>query len=249
VRLIADCGNSAVKLALAHDGGIWTHERLRPEEAALTAFIGPHRSALDELVLLPGSRAHADLLRSWWVKTVPGKPLQAVGAELPLPDLGQYEGCGADRVLAGLVATRQEGKPVIVVDAGTATTVTGWHFEPQAEPERRVRFLGGVIAPGARACIAGLSAAAPALPVVEPASPGASARQHDTRGAIAAAVGIGYGAMIGACIERLKNETGIATVVVTGGNASQLIEANVVPRLAYRPTLVLEGIEELARGR
>jgi pantothenate kinase type III len=248
MRLIADCGNSAIKLALAHDGGIWTHGRFHPRESELTEFVAPHRAALDELVYLPGSRAHAELLRAWWDRTAPGKPARAIGGEITLPHLGQYQGCGADRVLAGLVAARQEAKPVIVIDAGTATTITGWHYETHGQPAQRVAFLGGVIAPGARACIAGLSAAAPALPVVEPGSPQSSARQHDTRSAIAAAVGIGYGPMIAACIERLKAETRIVTVVLTGGNAGHLLEANVLTRLAYRPTLVLEGVEELARS-
>jgi pantothenate kinase type III len=249
MRLLADCGNTTIKLALAHDGGIWTHARVAPRDQAFEEFAGAHRAALDELVLLPTARASAEALRGWWSRSLPGKPAREIGAEIPLPDLGQYAGCGADRVVAGLVACRQESQPTIVVDAGTATTLSAWHWEPQAAPGRRVQFLGGLIAPGARACSVGLAALAPALPVVEPLAPQASARQHDTESAIAAAIGIGYGPMVAACLARLRTETGIRTVVLAGGNAGLLIESEVLPRLAYRPTLVLEGVEELARAR
>lgn len=248
MRLLADCGNTAIKLALTHDGGIWTHERLDAKPEALSGFVQPHREAISELVVLPGSNAHTMMLRRWWLEMGSGKPLRTIGAEIPMPDLGQYPGCGADRVLAGLVACRQQGKPVVVVDAGTATTLTAWRFIAHAEPARRIVFLGGLIAPGAKACSVGLTAMAPALPVVEPLGPATGALQHDTHGAIAAAIGIGYGPMIGACLARVQKESGIQEVVLTGGNASHLIEAGLISRLAYRPSLVLEGIEELCRG-
>jgi pantothenate kinase type III len=247
MRLLADCGNSTIKLGLAHDGGIWSHERVPPREDALTAFVQPHLRGIDELVVLPGSRAHAELIASWWARAGAGKPLRRIGAEIAVPDLGQYPTCGTDRVLAGLVACAQEGRSLVVVDAGTATTLTAWRYEAHADVARRTTFLGGLIAPGAKACAVGLSALAPALPVVEPLGPEAGACQRDTHGAIAAAIGIGHGAMIGACLERLRRESSIAEVIATGGACIALIATGIVPRLSYRPSLVLEGMEELVR--
>lgn len=247
MRLLADCGNSAIKLALAHDGGIWSHARLAPEPSALSGFAQEHLAAIDELVVLPGSAANADVIARWWADAAGVKPLRTIGREVAVPGLGQYPGMGLDRVVAGLVAARQEGRPVVVVDAGTATTLAAWAIQAPVCPTTLPRFLGGLIAPGARACSVGLSSLAPALPSVEPLPPGASARQHDTRGALAGALAIGHPAMIAACLARLRQETGIETAVITGGNAGALIDAGVLPRLAYRPTLVLEGIEEMCR--
>ncbi|MBA2480274.1 MAG: type III pantothenate kinase [Planctomycetes bacterium] len=249
MRLIADCGNSTIKLGLAHDGGIWSHERLAPREDALSAFVQPHLRAIEELVVLPGSRAHAELLAAWWSRIAAGKPLRRIGSEIPVPALGQYATCGVDRVLAGLVACRQERRSLVVVDAGTATTLTAWRYDAHADPARTIVFLGGLIAPGAAACAAGLSSLAPALPHVEPLGPEAGACQHDTYGAIAAAIGIGHGPMILACLDRLRRESTIAEVIATGGGCGALIAAGAIPRLAYRPSLVLEGIEELCRAQ
>jgi len=244
MRLLADCGNTSVKLALAHDGGIWSHARVTPTVEDIAAFVAPHLAALDELVCLPGSARHAALLGAWWSGHT-ARPMRTIGQELPLPALGQYPGCGADRVLAGLVAVPQEGRSVVVVDAGTATTLTAWLLVPGASPA--AAFAGGLIAPGAGACSAGLSLLAPVLPTVAPSAFAISSQQHDTRGALSAALGIGYPALVAACRDRLGRDAGIAHSILTGGNAPALLEAGVFARLDYRPTLVMEGIEEWCR--
>ncbi len=122
-----------------------------------------------------------------------------------------------------------------MVDAGTATTLTAW--------DACGRFAGGLILPGPHAMIAGLHACAPALPLVEPLGHAAPAAQQATPGAIAAAAGIGHPAMVQACLARLRSETGIANVVLTGGGATGLAEVLALPVL---PWLVLEGMERLS---
>lgn len=252
MRLLADCGNSTIKLALAHDGGIWLDARLPAGEAALDGFIKDHDAGITELAVMPGGRLNTDAIERWWARVGRGRRMRMVGAAGPaglaLPDLGQYPNCGADRVLAGLVACAQERRSLVVLDAGTATTVSAWLFtREERDPLLSVRFAGGLILPGARSCILGLTTQAPALPLVEPLGPSASARQHDTIGAIGAAIGIGYGPMVAACMLKLERESGIHDNLATGGNCSLLIESQVVTRLAYRPTLVLEGLELLCR--
>jgi len=244
MRLLADCGNTSIKLALAHDGGIWSHARVEPTPQGIGAFVQPHLAALDELVCLAGSARHAAVLAAWWAGAS-ARPLRTIGRDLAVPALGQYPGCGVDRVLAGLVAVPQEGRSVVVVDAGTATTLTAWLLAPDATPA--VRFGGGLIAPGVGACSAGLSQLAPVLPMVTPSAFTVSSQQHDTRGALAAALGIGYPALVGALRDRLVADAGITRCLLTGGNAGLLLEAGVFARIDYRPTLVMEGIEEWCR--
>lgn len=216
-RILADCGNTAVKLGFGR-------ERLRLSTEAAAAWLRAQDA--DELVLLPTARAAADALRAAWR----GR-LRTVGQDLALPDLGQYQGMGLDRIAAGLAAPH----PAIVIDAGTATTLTAW--------DAAGRFAGGLILPGPHAMIAGLRASAPALPLVEPLGAGAAAARHDTPGAIAAAAGIAHPAMVRACLERLAAETGIASAVLTGGGAPELAAAL---RLPILPWLVLEGMERLS---
>ena len=249
MRLLADCGNSTIKLAVAHEGWVWMSERLSPTEEALDGFFKPHAATVSEAAVLPGALSTATVLDAWWARVAQGRSVRRLGqAGLPLPDLGQYPQCGADRVVAGLVACTQERKSLVVIDAGTATTLSAWIFHPEeAHLERTVRFAGGLILPGARSCIAGLAAQAPTLPLVEPLGPSASARQFSTTSAIAAAMGIGYGPMVAACLLKLERETGVHDWLATGGNCGLLIDSLVVPRLSYRPTLVLEGLEMLCR--
>lgn len=265
-RLLADCGNSAIKVAACHEGGLWQHQRVLigngdAEKVAigLDAASAGQVAGAAELVVLPVSRAQARHAVAWWRRVGGGRPYRVIraatsaddglgGETLPLPELGQYAGCGADRVLAGLVAALQEARDVIVVDAGTATTFAAWRFRAGETGWNRVRFAGGMIAPGAHACALGLHTAAPALPLVAPDGPDSPAARHDTAGAIAAAVGIGHPGMIAACLARLRGDTGIDAVLITGGGAAPLLAAGVVPRLAYRPTLVLEGMAEVVRN-
>ncbi len=247
MRLLADCGNSTIKLGLAHDGGLWIHERLSPTESALDGFLTNHPQSVTDLVILPGAQATTAQVRAWWQRVGAGKPVRLIGEQIALPDLGQYPGCGVDRVLAGLAACSQERKDVVVLDAGTATTITAWRqVNPRIrDPLQNVRFAGGLILPSARACIAGLAKLAPALPEVEP-DYDAIACQMSTEGAIAGGIGIGYDPMIAACLARISLETDIGQAVITGGNAKSLLGGS-VSRLAYRPSLVLEGVEILLR--
>ena len=244
MRLIADCGNTSVKLAVAHDGGVWLQERLAAEPSAFDDFLRRH-AGVDELVLLPAAATTAAVVVAWWSAAGGGRPLRRVGGDITLPDVGQYPSFGLDRLAAGLGAVAQEQRSLVVVDCGTATTFSAWQHVA-GEPSRRgVRFLGGLILPGARACSAGLAAQAPALPVVEPWPVASSALQRDTVGALGAALGIGYNAMVAACLARLQADSGIPDVLVTGGNAGPLLGA-ALPRRTYRPTLVVEGVEVLA---
>lgn len=244
MRLIADCGNSTVKLAVAHDGGVWLQERLDLAPAAFDDFLRRH-AGVDELVLLPAASAGAAAVAAWWARAGGGRPLRRVGIEIALPDVGQYPGFGLDRLAAGLGAVAQQQHALVVVDCGTATTFSAWQHVPGQPSRSSARFLGGLILPGARACLAGLVAQAPALPAVELLPATTSALQRDTAGAIGAALGIGYGAMVAACLRRVQADSGITEVLVTGGNAGPLL-GEALPRRAYRPTLVVEGVEVLA---
>lgn len=221
-RLLADCGNTWVKLALGGD-----RIRLGVEPERLAHWLAGR--PVDELVLLPGATRTADILRAWW-----SGRRREVGRDIPIPDRGQYPGFGLDRVVAGVAA----GSDVIVIDAGTATTLTAWDVHE--------RFAGGLILPGAHALVAGLVGCAPALPPVEPLPPDAIAAQRDTRGAIAAAAGIGHPAMVAACLARLRQETGIHRLLATGGGAAALVAAGTVSADAVRPWLVLNGLAEIA---
>lgn len=212
---------------------MWLHERLPADPAAWNVFCEPHLPTISELVVVPTGRTAA-AVRAWWTGSQ-----REVGRDIIIPEHGQYAGFGVDRLCAGLAATAQERCDVIVVDGGTATTITAWTV---AGPT----VLGGLIVPSAGAWIAGLAAAAPALPVVEPQWQPVSAIARTPAAAIAAAVGIGFPAALQACVERVQAETGIRAVVTTGGGMVAIL-GGFLPRRSYRPSLVCEGAEILSR--
>lgn len=261
VRLLADCGNTTLKLGVAAGSNMVAHERLPVGRASLDDFVARHGADVRELVLLPGNRMHGDLVRAWWAETAPGRRLRVIGEDLLVPDYGQYATCGYDRVLAGAVTCAKEQRSVVVLDAGTATTITAWKWTTdsgnssapkdalQCALKGAPKFAGGLILPGAQACLDGLSAAAPALPQVTPFGPAATACQRDTVGAMSAAVGIGYGPMVAACLLKLERETDIHEVVATGGNIALIVESRILPTSAHRPALVLSGMAFLAENQ
>lgn len=226
MRLLADCGNSAIKLAALGPHGLQAVGTWAPVEGA--ALAGALATADELCAVVSGDCALAALVEAWAGRG----PLRLVGRELAPPDLGQYSGLGHDRLLAGLAAAADGD--AVVVDCGTATTFGAWRAS-EAGP----RFLGGLIAPGAEACLAGLRLRAPRLPPAGPIN-SESACQHDSAGAIGAALGIGYPGLVTACLHRLCAESGIARVVATGGQAERWL-----PQAIQRPLLVLEGLAAL----
>lgn len=150
---------------------------------------------------------------------------------------------GIDRVAAAAAAAmvRDPGRPAIVVDCGTATTVDLVSVDG--------RFLGGAILPGPGLLAKALAEGTSRLPAVAdldtgalPAMPGKNTQQ-------AIAAGIGYG-MRGA-VSRLVAEAAAAfggepQVFLTGG--SRGIVRDATPGATEIPDLVLHGIA-LAAGR
>ena len=153
VRLLIDCGNTAVKIAVARGSVLTAFQRLPAQRDSLDAALRAGDDA-SEALLLPGAEATTRAVRAWWAQAGRGRPLIALGDELPLPDLGQYASCGRDRIAAGLAAAARHGASMIVIDAGTATTLTAWRWsasDSTADPRQAVRFAGGLILPGADA--------------------------------------------------------------------------------------------------
>ena len=164
-------------------------------------------------------------------------PFRALAAEIPVPDLGQYATMGVDRILAGLSGVTQFG-PCIIIDAGTAVTLGAWTSGP--------RFLGGLIAPGPRACLVGLHHCAPALPLADSDGP-VAALATETVTALRSAIRLGHPAMIRACLQAMQNECKLGQVLITGGQASELLPQ--FPGALKCEHLVLDGLALLVETK
>ena len=140
---------------------------------------------------------------------------------------------GSDIVAASVAAMVKYPLPVIVIDMGTATTIT--------VVDEGNRFLGGAIVPGVALSINALSAGTSLLQKVQIEAPSKCISSTTTACMQSGAV-YGNAAMLDGMIDRFAAELGkTPSVVATGG-----IAAGIVPhcrhQIAYDEDLLLRGL-------
>jgi len=143
---------------------------------------------------------------------------------------------GIDRVLACYGAWHLSHRTsVIVVDAGTATTID--YMDHQGV------FRGGVIAPGITAMENGLRNHAPALPVVDRVRP-AFWPPKSTAEAIQWGITGSYQNMVRDHVQRFLVDDPGSVIWLTGGDAALLMNLG-QENTQYHPNLVFEGLRLL----
>ena len=157
------------------------------------------------------------------------------GLNIKLENPGQM---GADLVAAGVAALREHKPPLVIIDMGTATTMS------VLDPEGA--HLGGCVCPGLRISLEALTGRTSLLPGIQLDSPRQSIGRN-TADAMRSGVMYGTAAMLDGMIDRFREETGWDfTVVATGGLAKR-----VVPlcrhRIVYDRHLIIKGLAALYR--
>ena len=146
---------------------------------------------------------------------------------------------GADRIVNAVAAFEKyaaKGKPMIIVDFGTATTFCA--LLPTGE------YLGGAIAPGIGISAEALFQRTAKLPRVELIKP-ATVICKNTVNAIQAGILVGYVGQMNEIVCKMKEELGgEAIVIATGGFATTMAaESDVIDYV--EPFLTLEGLRIL----
>ena len=140
---------------------------------------------------------------------------------------------GADIVAASVAAMTEYPLPVIVVDMGTATTIT--------VVDRDCRFIGGAIVPGVALSMSALSSGTSLLHKVPLQAPKTCINSTTTSCMQSGAV-YGSAAMLDGMIERFEEELGAsATVVATGGIAPKILP-HCKKQIHYDENLLLKGL-------
>jgi type III pantothenate kinase len=244
--LAIDAGNSNLTVARIAGGEVIARRViLRPEvttattEAALRSLGDSDTTVLSSVVptLTPLLEAAAT--------TATGRPPHRLthtsphGLRFAVPEPATT---GVDRIAAACGALDHAAPPLIVVDCGTATTVTLIDRDTSGAP----LYRGGAIAPGGGTALAALRERAPHLP--EPAAPPLPDVGNTSATAIAIGALAGHAAMIDGLIDRLT--AAIATpgriaIFVTGGWARQCLPYLRHP-YTHDPDLVLHGLAAIA---
>lgn len=139
---------------------------------------------------------------------------------------------GADLVASSVGALQKYPAPIIVIDMGTATTLSYLG---------KNTYEGCVIIPGVRLAVEALSSRTAALPFISLEKP-PSVLGRSTIDAMRSGVLYGNAGMIDSMIQRMEEAAKpAATVVMTGGNA-EIIRPYCKREIIYDETLLIDGL-------
>ena len=249
--LTIDIGNSNIVLGGVRDDEIVFEARLRTEATKtsdqycvdlkiLLDVYGVNPKDIEGCII---SSVVPQVLNSFQtaIKKLTGKTSLVVGPgiktglNIRLENPGQT---GADLVVADVAALREHKPPLIVIDMGTATTMsvldaTGAH-------------IGGCIIPGVRISMDALTDKTALLPGLQLDQP-KQAIGRNTIDAMRSGIMMGTACMLDGMVERMEQELGSkTTVIATGGIAKFIVPLCKTPMI-YDKDLLIKGLAALYR--
>ena len=145
---------------------------------------------------------------------------------------------GADRIVNGIAAFeqygRQAGRPLIVVDFGTATTFDAVTVKGE--------YLGGAICPGVQISADALFQRAARLPRIDVRKP-ANVIGRTTVGAMESGLFFGYVGMVEGLVRRMDKELGGNALCVATGGLAEVIAPETSLIHHVDPDLTLKGLK------
>ncbi|WP_134685221.1 type III pantothenate kinase [Brevibacillus migulae] len=141
---------------------------------------------------------------------------------------------GADRIVNAVAAIHYYGTPAIVVDFGTATTIS--------YIDEKGQYWGGAIAPGINVSAEALVSRAAKLPRIELAKP-SSVIGRNTIASMQAGIFYGYIGMVDGIVNRMMQEQQVKAKVVATGGLSSLIANETESIDVVDPELTLKGLK------
>ena len=143
---------------------------------------------------------------------------------------------GADLVVDAVAAINEYGTPAIIIDVGTATTMSVVDISGN--------YQGGVILPGAQVALDSLVARTSQLPRISLDSPG-NVIGKNTVDCMKSGVIYGYASCIDGMLERISDEMNIEldkiNVIATGGLAREILECK--NKIIIDNALLLKGLK------
>ena len=145
---------------------------------------------------------------------------------------------GADLVVGCVAALREHKPPMIVIDMGTATTMSVL--------DKNGAHIGGCIIPGVKISMDALTDKTALLPGLQLDQP-KKAIGRNTIDAMRSGIMLGAACMLDGMVERMEAELGYkTTVIVTGGIAKFIVPMCKTPMI-YDKDLIIKGLAALYR--
>ena len=145
---------------------------------------------------------------------------------------------GADLVVGSVAALREHKPPLIIIDMGTATTMT--------VVDENGALIGGCICPGVKISMDALTDRTALLPGLQLDQP-KKAIGRNTIDCMRSGIMMGNACMLDGMVERMEAELGSkATVIATGGIAKFIVPMCKTP-IIYDKDLLVKGLAALYR--
>jgi len=249
--LAVDMGNSNIVLGVIDDRKTWFMERITTDtrrtdlEYAISIknIFELHRinprtleGAILSSVVPPLNPTLLDAIRK-----VTGLNSKLVGSGMKTGiniKMDDPKKVGSDLIVDSVAAKANYPLPIIVIDMGTATTITALNQDGD--------YVGGIIYPGLRVSLDTLSTRTAQLPHIDLEQPG-SILAKNTVESMRSGILYGTAAMMDGCIDRMEDALGCeATVVATGGLAP-FVSPLCRHRILIDENLLLKGLLILYR--
>lgn len=168
-----------------------------------------------------------------------GKPLIEVapgiktGVDIKIDDPAAL---GPDLLVGAVAGISQYGAPLILIDMGTATTISVITDQK--------RFIGGMIIPGVKVSLKGLTLNAAHLPDIAIQKPD-KLINGSTVGAMQSGSIYGHAACIDGMVERIWEDLGYKTAVVATGGFARVVIPCCKQDIVIDSQLLMKGLLEL----
>ena len=220
-RLASDCKKSADEYAVLL-AGIFSMKKIDPSEISDAAMLSVVPALTHTLTRALAAFGVEPLVVGSGIKT-------GLNLRIESPEL-----LGADIVADTVAALRVAEPPLIVLDLGTATTIS--------VVNARGELTGCVIAPGVKLSLEALSEKCALLPEVSLTPPSRTVGRNTSEAINSGAV-LGTTLMLDGYIDRIKRENGFEkmTIIATGGLAELILPLS-ENEIRFEPDLTLKGL-------
>lgn len=140
---------------------------------------------------------------------------------------------GSDLIVASVAAIAEYGAPLLLVDMGTATTVTAVDADGA--------FIGGCICPGVKISMEALTERTAQLPGISLDEP-EHAIGKNTRDSMRSGIMFGAAAMLDGLLDRMEAEMGGEVKAIATGGLSRFVIPLCRRKLIYDRSLMLKGL-------
>lgn len=173
------------------------------------------------------------------IRKLTGKPCLIVGPGIKTGLNIRMENpteVGSDLIVAAVAAIAEYGAPLLLVDMGTATTITAI--------DKEGAFVGGCICPGLKISMEALTGRTAQLPGISLDRP-----QHaigkNTRDSMRSGIMFGAAGMLDGLLERMEAELGTSVKVVATGGIAKFVIPLCRREIIYDRSLMLKGLRLL----